>query len=96
MLDARESHVAACAGRFDAESTCSFSPDDLDCSPSSASLPGVRRAVLSTMDIPTPRELELETLLRQRDAQVAQLTVRIVCVHPIPTYSTHISRRVLG
>ncbi|RDX55538.1 hypothetical protein OH76DRAFT_1371773 [Lentinus brumalis] len=26
------------------------------------------------MDIPTPRELELETLLRQRDAQVAELT----------------------
>ncbi|KAL1946891.1 hypothetical protein VTO73DRAFT_14995 [Trametes versicolor] len=26
------------------------------------------------MDLPTPRELELETLLRQRDAQVAELT----------------------
>ena len=28
------------------------------------------------MDLPTPRELELETLLRQRDAQLADLTVR--------------------
>ncbi|OBZ70258.1 hypothetical protein A0H81_09941 [Grifola frondosa] len=27
------------------------------------------------MDLPTPREIELETLLRQRDAQVAELTV---------------------
>ena len=33
------------------------------------------------MDLPTPRELELETLLRQRDAQLADLTVR-------PTIST--------
>ncbi|KAH7887640.1 hypothetical protein F5I97DRAFT_1926070 [Phlebopus sp. FC_14] len=28
------------------------------------------------MDLPTPREIELETALRQRDAQVAELTVR--------------------
>ncbi len=28
------------------------------------------------MDLPTSREIELETLLRQRDAQVADLTVR--------------------
>ena len=33
---------------------------------------------LSAMDLPTPRELELETLLRQRDAQVVELTVRTV------------------
>lgn len=34
------------------------------------------------MDLPTPRELELETLLRQRDAQLADLTVRSVsCLH---------------
>lgn len=30
---------------------------------------------LITMDLPTSREIELETLLRQRDAQVAELTV---------------------
>ncbi|KAL7282352.1 hypothetical protein ACG7TL_003822 [Trametes sanguinea] len=29
---------------------------------------------IPAMDLPTPRELELETLLRQRDAQVAELT----------------------
>ena len=45
------------------------------------------------MDLPTPRELELETLLRQRDAQVAELTVRIVCPQPISVLLT--SRRVL-
>lgn len=28
------------------------------------------------MDLPTPRELDLETELRKRDAQVAELTVR--------------------
>ncbi|KIP07003.1 hypothetical protein PHLGIDRAFT_127879 [Phlebiopsis gigantea 11061_1 CR5-6] len=30
------------------------------------------------MDLPTPRELELETLLRQRDAQLADLTDEVV------------------
>ncbi|KAH9899949.1 hypothetical protein C8Q73DRAFT_681520 [Cubamyces lactineus] len=30
------------------------------------------------MDLPTPRELELETLLRQRDAQVVELTDEVV------------------
>ena len=34
------------------------------------------------MNIPTSRELELETLLRQRDAQVAELTVRISYCNP--------------
>lgn len=28
------------------------------------------------MDLPTQREIELETALRKRDAQVAELTVR--------------------
>lgn len=28
------------------------------------------------MDLPTPREVELESALRKRDAQVAELTVR--------------------
>lgn len=28
------------------------------------------------MDLPTPREIELEIALRKRDAQVAELTVR--------------------
>ncbi|KAJ3554769.1 hypothetical protein NM688_g2933 [Phlebia brevispora] len=32
----------------------------------------------STMNLPTSREIELETLLRQRDAQVADLTVSTV------------------
>ena len=30
------------------------------------------------MDLPTSREIELETLLRQRDAQVQDLTVRTI------------------
>lgn len=29
------------------------------------------------MDLPSSREIELETLLRQRDAQIAELTVRV-------------------
>jgi len=32
------------------------------------------------MDLPTSRELELETLLRQRDAQVAELSVSYAVV----------------
>jgi hypothetical protein len=27
------------------------------------------------MELPTPREIDLETLLRERDAQLAELTV---------------------
>lgn len=44
---------------------------------------GAPSSLLPTMDLPTPRELELETLLRQRDAQVAELTVRTNTPHPI-------------
>ena len=36
------------------------------------------------MSLPSSREIELETLLRQRDAQVLELTVRvfrITCEH---------------
>ena len=33
--------------------------------------------VYQAMDLPTPREVELESLLRQRDAQLADLTVRL-------------------
>ena len=29
------------------------------------------------MDLPTPREIELETALRKRNAEVAELTVRL-------------------
>lgn len=46
------------------------------------------------MDLPTPRVLELETLLRQRDTQVAELTVRIAYPQPIATMLT--LRRVLA
>lgn len=56
----------------------------------------LRRATRSllavVMDIPTPRELELETLLRQRDAQVAELTVRIV-VWQLIAYASHVLTR---
>ena len=31
------------------------------------------------MSLPSSREIELETLLRQRDAQVLELTVRVFC-----------------
>ena len=44
------------------------------------------------MDIPTSRELELETLLRQGDAQVAELTVRIV-VPQLIAYPSHAPTR---
>ena len=46
------------------------------------------------MDIPTRREMELETLLRQRDAQVAELTVRIGNSHR--RLAPLILERVLG
>lgn len=39
------------------------------------------------MDLPSPRELELEALLRQRDKQVAELSVRF---HQLPKGSTDI------
>ncbi len=45
------------------------------------------------MDLPTPQVLELETILRQRDTQVAELTVRLACPQPIATVLT--LRRVL-
>ena len=32
------------------------------------------------MSLPSSREIELETLLRQRDAQVIELTVRTLCI----------------
>ena len=57
----------------------------------------MRRALpslLVVMDIPTSRELELETLLRQRDAQVAELTVRIGNSHR--RLAPLILERVLG
>ena len=47
------------------------------------------------MNIPTRRELELETLLRQRDAQVAELTVRIATRSRYDGLLTP-PRRVLG
>lgn len=34
------------------------------------------------MDLPSTRELELETLLRQRDKQVAELSVRFLSTTP--------------
>lgn len=40
------------------------------------------------MDLPTPRVLELETLLRQRDTQVVELTVSIANPQPIATILT--------
>jgi hypothetical protein len=42
-------------------------------------IPQVRLLLFSgdlVMDLPTPREIELETALRKRDAEVAELTVR--------------------
>jgi len=33
------------------------------------------------MDLPTSRELELEILLRERDAQVAELGVSLDCIY---------------
>lgn len=35
------------------------------------------------MDLPSPRELELETLLRQRDTQVSELGV---CLFRLPSH----------
>ena len=32
------------------------------------------------MSLPSSREIELETLLRQRDGQVVELTVRVLCI----------------
>lgn len=34
-------------------------------------------------DLPTPRELELETLLRQRDTQVSELGVRLLSLQSL-------------
>jgi hypothetical protein len=40
--------------------------------------------VCLVMDLPTPREIELETALRKRDAQVAELTVRLTAAPERP------------
>ena len=43
--------------------------------PSSLDRDGVLPARLLAMDLPSSREIDLENLLRERDAQVAELTV---------------------
>ena len=39
------------------------------------SISSILNGFTAAMDLPTPREVELETLLRQRDAQVIELSV---------------------
>lgn len=58
--------------------------------------PVVVSSLPRTMDPPSLRELELETLLRERDSQVAELTVRYAFVPVSRVAPTHSAAYLLG
>ena len=53
-------------------------------------MPSQSASVSLVMDLPSSRELELEALLRNKDSQLAELTVRTLVLHFTTSYSLRV------